>query len=477
MRLPGLLATAALIACLLPGSAWAQSGADARFEALERRIQQLEERLAERDAAMAEKEQALAKLQAKVAVQEQTAADIRAEVAESGVGGWTDGLEIGGAVEVLVSHDSPYEGNSTSNNETDTVEVALAAGIGDYASAELVLEKDDEDKVEVADAFFTIDSGAGVSFSAGKMGLPFADFETNLVSDPMALEIGEAVKNALMLSFESEAGFSASAYTFNGDADYNGRDRIDKVGAQAGFGTELGGMGVDLGIGWINDFREADSMEGSWPEEDEILESKKVAGLAVSGGLSFGPLSFLGHYVSARDKLGEVGWAADVSAHGSPVTKPLEEPDVEMAQPSAWGVEMGYAFEAAGRRSAWPSATSARARPSPSKCRKAVCCSASPPSSSKVSASRSNTPAITTTTPAVAPAGRSTSAKEAGRMKTQIPGPQSAAWARAAAPSPCCSPPSSSLAVDVRGRCPRSGKARRKELKTHSTQHPGRGWG
>ncbi len=349
MRLPGLLAAAALTACLLPGSAWAQSGADARLEALERRIQQLEERLAERDAAMAEKEQALAKLQAKVAVQEQTAADIRAEVAESSDGGWTDGMEIGGAVEVLVSHDSPYEGNSTSNNETDTVEVALAAGIGDYASAELVLEKDNEDKVEVADAFFTIDSGADVLFSAGKMGLPFADFETNLVSDPMALEIGEAVKNALMLSFESEAGFSASAYTFNGDADYNGRDRIDKVGVQAGFGTELGPMGVDLGIGWISDFREAESMEGSWPEEDERLESKKVAGLAMSGGLSFGPLSFLGHYVSARDKLGEVGWAADVSAHGSPATDPLEEPDVGMAQPSAWGVEMGYAFEAAGR--------------------------------------------------------------------------------------------------------------------------------
>ncbi|MCY4317956.1 MAG: LbtU family siderophore porin [Alphaproteobacteria bacterium] len=366
MRLPGLLATAALIACLLPGSAWAQSGADARFEALERRIQQLEERLAERDAAMAEKEQALAKLQAKVAVQEQTAADIRAEVAESGAGGWTDGLEIGGAVEVLVSHDSPYEGNSTSNNETDTVEVALAAGIGDYASAELVLEKDDEDKVEVADAFFTIDSGAGVSFSAGKMGLPFADFETNLVSDPMALEIGEAVKNALMLSFESEAGFSASAYTFNGDADYNGRDRIDKVGAQAGFGTEIGGMGVELGVGWISDIREAEGfVEGEPPET-----AKKIDGLAVSGGLSFGPLSFLGHYMTTRDKVDGVDWTvADLTANESSVTyetqpvltdpildrsllgDPIDDDlgSVGVAEPSAWGVEMGYAFEAGGR--------------------------------------------------------------------------------------------------------------------------------
>ena len=205
LRIHGLLATAALAACLLSNVALAQGSTDARLEALEKRIQQLEQRLAERDAAMVEKKQALAKLKAKVAVQEQTSADIRARVEESG-GGWTDGLEVGGAIKVLVAHDSPYEDKATSDNTLDTVDVAFTAEIGDSASAELVLTKDDDGKIEVDTAAFTVGmEDSPVSFTAGQFTLPFADFGTELVSDPMALEIGEVAETALQIAVETGA--------------------------------------------------------------------------------------------------------------------------------------------------------------------------------------------------------------------------------------------------------------------------------
>ncbi len=326
MRMHRILAAAALGTCLLSGSAWAQNATDARLETLEKRIYQLEERLAERDAAMMEKEQALAKLKAKVAVQEQTAANIHTQ-AEKAV---ADG-GIGGAIEVEIVQDSPYEGKSTSASETATVDVAIEAEISDAASAEVVLTMGDESEIEVDTAAFTIGVGdTPVSFTAGLFTLPFADFGTELISDPMGLEMGEAGESALQLSFESEAGLAASAYVFNGDVDYKEKDRIGDFGVQLDYGIELGGIAFNAGVGWINDVAEANALEGT------TEDGKKAAGLAISGGLGFGPVSFTGHYMTVRDRLNGLEWNVKPDA--------TESGSGEAAQPSAYGVEAAYAL-------------------------------------------------------------------------------------------------------------------------------------
>lgn len=370
MKMHGMLALAALSACLLSGGAWAQSATDARLEALEKRIQQLEERLAERDAAMMEKEQALAKLQAKVAVQEQTAVDIRARAEEAAADG---GLGIGGAIEVEIVHDSPYEGKSASSADTATVDVAFEAEISDAASVEVVLTMDDDGKMEVDVAAVTIGMDeAPVSFTAGQILLPFADFGTELISDPMALQLGEAHQTVLQVGFEA-GGLAGSVYAFNGDADYKGSDRIGDFGVQADYGIELGGMGFSAGVGWLSDVREAHIAEEYQLEEDWPGDRKDVAGLAVSAGLGFGPLTFSGHYVTARDKIEELLVAGSelgdepmvalpdtAFADGTPVMganavdsggTALTDPNFEYlytgrsAQPSAYGVEAAYTFE------------------------------------------------------------------------------------------------------------------------------------
>ena len=164
MKLPTIAAIAALGICLVSSGAWAQSTTEARLEALEQRIQQLEQRLAERDADIAEKDDALARLQAKVAVQEQTSADIRSTIEEAGSGG----IEFGGLVEVIVAHDTPYEGSSTSDNTLNKMEVGLTAQISESAGAELLLIKDDDGKVEVDTAIVTIGMEDNAGFGHGR---------------------------------------------------------------------------------------------------------------------------------------------------------------------------------------------------------------------------------------------------------------------------------------------------------------------
>ena len=137
--------------------------------------------------------------------------------------------------------------------------------------------------VEADVAAITIGMGeAPVSFTAGKILLPFADFGTELVSDPMAFELSEAHKTVLQIGFESGA-LAGSVYAFNGDADYGGKDGIGDFGVQADYGIELGGIAFDAGVGWLSDLRESYKAEelrpegGDWPGD-----RKKVAGLAVS---------------------------------------------------------------------------------------------------------------------------------------------------------------------------------------------------
>ena len=185
--------------------------------------------------------------------------------------------------------------------------------------------------------------------SVSQFVLPFAGFDTGLVSDPLALELGEAGESALQLAFESD-GLSASIFAFNGGVDYKEKDRITDVGVQADYEIELGGIGFSAGVGWINDVAESDTLEDAKSAGD-----KRVAGLAAHMGLTSGPLSFSGHYMAARDKLEEVPWSVmepdvpKVVYDGKNDSEATNEPGVGMARPSAYGVELGYAFDTGGR--------------------------------------------------------------------------------------------------------------------------------
>ena len=53
-----------------------------------------------------------------------------------------------------------------------------------------------------------------VYLAAGKMAVPFGNYETQMISDPLTLEIGETAEDALQLGVEA-GGFYGSVYAFN----------------------------------------------------------------------------------------------------------------------------------------------------------------------------------------------------------------------------------------------------------------------
>ncbi len=289
---------------------WAQSAADDRLTGVERRIQYLEERVAAQDEAIVEKDRRIAEL-------------------SEGQGGWFDAVEIGGLVELEGSYSNPYEGNDETDAAVATVELGVAAQVHDWAGGEVVLlHEEDDTPLEVDVAMVTVGPPDGpLSFVGGQYYLPFGTFETNLISDPLTLEVGETRETAVQLGFSSE-GFSGSVYAFNGDNNRNGKDRIAGYGAAVGFSMEREEAGFGLNLSYINDIGDSDSLQGTL-ESNDIAD--RVPGWAVGVTLGLGGVSVIGEYLAALDDFD----ANDVPLGG--------------AEPSSWMVEAAYDLDTGDR--------------------------------------------------------------------------------------------------------------------------------
>lgn len=303
MRLKTLIA-AAVAAAVLHLPAFAQDSVEERLSKMEQRIKYLEERVATQDRVIVEKDRQISSLTAMEDA-------------------WFNGIEIGGVIEVEASRESGYEGDSVTNADVSTVELGIAAEIHDWVGAEAVLLYDDEEDLNVDTATLTIGPPDGPwSFTAGQYTLPFGTYETNLVSDPLPLDIGETGETAVEFGVEFE-GIQGSVFAFNGANDRGGDDRISSIGAAAGYSVEYENSAFGISASWINDLGESDGLE------EDADGDKRVAGWTASGFASFGGVSVLGEYLTAGREFREEAFSG--------------------AEPSSYSLEVAYEFEVGGK--------------------------------------------------------------------------------------------------------------------------------
>ena len=297
------LGVAILVTLAWHGPALAQGSIEERLVKMEQRIRYLEERVAVQDRVIVEKERQISKLS------EQEDA-------------WFNGLEIGGVVELEGAYASPYEGDSTTEAAVATVELAIAAAIDDWVGGEIVLSEDDG--ISIDTATLTIEPPDGPwSITGGQQTLPFGTFETNLISDPLTLELGETSDAALLFGVSSDR-FYGSFFALN-DEDNPGGARIGNVGTAVGFSMERGDSEFGTDVAYVNDLGNSDSLRGT--------SADRVPGWAGSVWLRYGDVSLIGEYLAALE-----AFQADeltIADRG--------------AEPSAWMVEAAYDFSLAGR--------------------------------------------------------------------------------------------------------------------------------
>lgn len=253
---------------------------------------------------------------------------------------WLDMITLSGAVEFEAGYESTDpaedEGEDTSDFSVATVEVGVEAQINDYVSGNVLFLYEDDENVAVDEALIAIDGNEKCPFglTAGKLYVPFGNFESHMISDPLTLDIGETRETALQIDFESHGAYG-SAFIFNGDVDEadDTDDHINNFGANAGFAMESDAISLDIGLSYINNLIDADGWEDLL-EEEELGLSEFTAGMGAYAIFTTGPVTFIAEYVTALDDL--VWLDADGAA--------INEDAI-----SAWNVEAGYGFALAGK--------------------------------------------------------------------------------------------------------------------------------
>lgn len=301
-----LVAGIAAPALQTPGLA--QESSDERVANMERRLKYLEERVAAQDRAIVDKERQITRM--------------------SGLrDGWFNAVEIGGVIEIEGVHESPAEGDSTSDLALATAELAVGAEVNEWAGAEVVLLYDGEE-LGVDAATLAIGPPSGEwSLTLGQQYLPFGVFESNMISSPLTVDIGEAAETAVAFGFSS-GDFGGAFFGFNGDRNPGGGDDIDGFGAALGYGLALGDNEVGLNVSYLNDLGDSDGLQEAVSEE-----AGRVPGWAASMIVGMGEVTVIGEYLAALDR--------------------FEEGDIAFAdrgaQPSSWMIEAAYALSFAGK--------------------------------------------------------------------------------------------------------------------------------
>jgi hypothetical protein len=260
---------------------------------------------------------------------------------------WAERVALSGVLEVEAfwEEEDPGSGLQPDEASSDLVLATMAVGldvdIAPYVSGHTVFlwEEDDTEPVDMDEGYIRVHGGGKTPFavSAGKMYLPFGSYETDMISDPLTLELGEVRESALQLEYQA-AGFYGSVYGFNGAMDAAGEENhLDSYGAAAGYVLENRSFDAKFGMSYISNLLDSDG----WGEHaaaemagTDAALADEVPGIAVHAVLGGGPLKFTGEYVSALEA---PEWA------GNP-------PDgVGDDRIAAWNAELGCFFTVMGR--------------------------------------------------------------------------------------------------------------------------------
>ena len=164
---------------------------------------------------------------------------------------WTDAglesLEWGLLLEGEGSY-SKSAGESESDLVLATVEFRADAEFSEWLGAHLGLlwEEDDTEPMDMDEAFITV--GDDFYARAGKFYLPFGNFESAFVSDPLTLELAEINQSSVMAGYAGDR-LEISAGAFKGDGD----SCVEDVYVAATF---MPSESVQCGVYYLSDLME-----------------------------------------------------------------------------------------------------------------------------------------------------------------------------------------------------------------------------
>jgi hypothetical protein len=220
-------------------------------------------------------------------------------------------VEVSGAVEVefgmnTLDMKAGAPSEKSSGAALATVELGFDAKINDKVSGHvLFLFEEGDTPLDVDEGTITIGDEEKISVTVGQMYVPFGAFETNVVSDPLTLEIGETRESAIMVTAKS-GDISASLYLFNGNTIETSStdDTLEHSGVSLSYSKD----GLDVGLDYISSLGDSDTFQAALDNGTGIAPvTSFVAGLSIHAMYTMGDFNVIVEQVSAQDKFTELG--------------------------------------------------------------------------------------------------------------------------------------------------------------------------
>lgn len=191
-------------------------------------------------------------------------------------------IEFSGLVEVELG---------SSDGDTDitvaTAELGITGNINEKVSAEVVLLHEEDEPASdfsVDTAIISMAATEQLTVIVGQTVVPFGVFETNMISDPLTLELAETGATAIQADY-AMGNMSASFYLFNGA---QLEDDIDNFGFSFSYNTDT----FAVGGGLISNMGDTDSIAAT------IIDDE-VTGISINGRYTISNITILGEYITA----------------------------------------------------------------------------------------------------------------------------------------------------------------------------------
>jgi hypothetical protein len=251
---------------------------------------------------------------------------------------WADKITLSGLIEAEANYedydyDDPAADDEDSSDITlATVELGVDVDIIKHVKGHVLFlwEEDDTEPVDVDEGFITLDGEDMVPLylNVGKLYVPFGNFESHFISDPLTLELGETRESALTVGYVSE-WMDVSVSAFNGDIDETGEDNhLESYVAAASFSVPeefISNFGITGGVSYISNIADSDGLEGETPGQIKDY---------VGGFNAFLSISFMDKFFFECEYLGALDEfeAGELSFDGG-----------KEFQPETWNLELAYA--------------------------------------------------------------------------------------------------------------------------------------
>jgi len=253
----------------------------------------------------------------------------------------SNSISIGGVIEVAAANtDSDgWSGNSSSDMVLDTFELGISATAGDWLTGNILFlyEDTDNDHFNVDEAYIGIGNAdkTTVFANVGRLYLPFGNFSSNMISDPATLALAETREDVIQLGINMGNGLYGSAYVFNGDAEKTGKhNHINNFGANLGFAIETENLGLDIGLGYINNIATSDGLQDLVANNPNGSINDYVGGLSLHAIATFSQVNLIAEFVTAMDSFA----ANELSGLNN-----------KRLKPRAWNLEAAYNFSMLGK--------------------------------------------------------------------------------------------------------------------------------